>query len=98
MPHTQSAKKAVRQTKKRRTLNRSQLSTLKNLVKDFRAAILSKDLPTEEKETKFRFVCRRLDQAGSKHLIHKNAANRTKSRLRRAFNKVLGTVVTAPAQ
>lgn len=89
MPHTTSAKKAVRQTKKRRAQNRAQLSTLKSLIKDFRAAIADKDLAADVKEQKFRFLSRRIDQAGAKNLIHKNAANRTKGRLRIAFNKTL---------
>jgi len=87
MPHTTSAKKAVRQSTKRRAQNRAQLSALKTLVKKFRALCLSKEATPEQKETEFRLVSRRLAQAGAKNLIHKNAANRSKSRLAIFMNK-----------
>ena len=87
MPHTTSAKKAVRQSTKRRAQNRAQLSTLKTLVKKFRALCLDKSATAEQKETEFRLVSRRLAQAGAKNLIHKNAANRSKSRLAIFMNK-----------
>jgi len=96
MPHTTSAKKALRQTKKRRLQNRAQLSALKTLIKGFRSAIGDKELAVDEKEKQFRFLSRRLDQAGAKNLIHRNAASRLKSRLRLAFNKTLASAA-APA-
>lgn len=87
MPHTTSAKKAVRQSTKRRAQNRAQLSALKTLVKKFRALCLSKEATVEQKEQEFRLVSRRLAQAGAKNLIHRNAADRSKSRLARFMNK-----------
>jgi small subunit ribosomal protein S20 len=79
MPNTSSAKKALRQNQKRRLLNRSQRSALRTAVKKVRAAAeAGDDAATQEA---FRFACKRLDQAASKNLIHKNTAARTKSRL-----------------
>lgn len=87
MPHTTSAKKALRQSTKRRLHNRAQRSTLRTLIKKFRALIADAAAAADAKEQAYRLVSRRLDQAASRHLIHSNAASRTKSRLARHLNK-----------
>jgi small subunit ribosomal protein S20 len=97
MPHTKSAKKALRQSTKRRLLNRSQRSTLRTLIKKFIALVADAAAPQEEKETQFRLVSRRLDQAAARNLIHSNAASRTKSRLAARLNKAK-SASAAPAQ
>ena len=84
MPNNPNAAKASRQSEKRRLQNRSQMSSLKTLVKKFRASLDNKpDTPT----VPLGEVSKRLDQAGAKRLIHPNKASRLKSRLSKAANK-----------
>lgn len=84
MPNTSSAKKALRQNTKRRLLNRSQRSALRTSVKKARTAI---EAGGEASVEALRLATKELDQAAAKHLIHKNAAARTKSRLARLSRK-----------
>ena len=84
MPNNRNASKADRQAQKRRLQNRSQMSSLKTLVKKFKTGLTDATataVPLAE-------VSKRLDQAGDKNLIHKNKASRLKSRLAKASNKV----------
>ena len=84
MPNSRSAKKSLRKSLKRRTINRSQRSTLRTTVKRVRLAADAGD--AEGAESALRIATKKLDQAAAKHLIHKNAAARTKSRLARLVN------------
>jgi small subunit ribosomal protein S20 len=79
MPNTASAKKALRQNIKRRLHNRSRISALRTAVKKVRKLAAAGDGAAAQEA--FRYACKRLDQAAAKHLIHRNAAARTKSRL-----------------
>ncbi|MEZ5941315.1 MAG: 30S ribosomal protein S20 [Planctomycetaceae bacterium] len=79
MPNTSAAKKALRQSAKRRLHNRTQRSTLRSVLKACRTAAQGDDAEATQKA--FRLACKRLDQAAAKNLIHKNTAARTKSRL-----------------
>ena len=88
MPNTKSAKKALRQNKKRRERNKAQRSALRTFVKKARLAILG-GAPPEERDAALRLAVKKLDQAADKHLIHPNKAARTKSRLMKLLNKVL---------
>jgi small subunit ribosomal protein S20 len=78
MPNTKSAKKAMKQSAKRRLQNRSQRSALRTAIKNARQAATAGG---EQAEETIRLAVKKLDQAAAKHLIHKNAAARTKSRL-----------------
>lgn len=89
MPHTTSAKKALRQSTKRRLQNRSQMSMLKTMIKNFRAALDNPEVAAEKREEMFRLLSRRLDQAASRDLLHSNTSSRMKSRLRTAMNKAV---------
>ena len=79
MPNHKSAKKRVRQTEKRRDVNRSSKSNLRTQIKKLRSALtaidgnLSKELlnPTVSS----------IDKAVNKGILHKNTAARYKSRL-----------------
>ena len=95
MPNTTSAKKALRQNAKRRVLNRSQRSALRTAVKKVRLALEGTDVATTQEA--FRLATKKLDQAADKHLIHKNAAARTKSRLSRLVNAKATPAASAPA-
>lgn len=85
MPNTTTAKKALRQNHKRRLQNRAQRSALRTYVKKCREAAASGD--SAAAEAALRLATKKLDQAADKHLIHKNTAARTKSRLTRLLRK-----------
>ncbi|MBX3442717.1 MAG: 30S ribosomal protein S20 [Planctomyces sp.] len=84
MPNTSSAKKALRQNTKRRLQNRSQRSALRTVVKKARSAAAE---GAEDAVEALRQATKKLDQAAAKHLIHKNTAARTKSRLAKLHAK-----------
>jgi small subunit ribosomal protein S20 len=93
MPNTESAKRAMRKSERRRVRNRAQRSALKTVVKKVRASAAASDLPASKEALEL--AIKKLDQAAAKHLIHKNKASRTKSRLTRLLNKK-STVGTTP--
>ncbi len=78
MPRIKSAKKALRQARKRTVHNRSQRSTVKTAVKKARAAMSAESVAA---------AIRALDRAARKGQIHRNAAARKKSRLVRQLAK-----------
>lgn len=79
MPNTQTAKKALRQNRKRRLHNRTQRSELRTAVKKARGAAQSGDVAAAD--AALREAGKKLDQSAAKGLIHKNKAARLKSRL-----------------
>lgn len=79
MPNTPNAKKALRQSEKRRIEKKPQRAALRTVIKKAREAATSGD--KEAAEAAFRVAVKKLDQAAAKGLIHANAAARTKSRL-----------------
>lgn len=76
MPRIKSAKKRMRQTKRRTTANRSQRSQLRTAIKAVRQA----ENP-EARAKAFAVAEQLIDRAGRKKIIHPNAAARYKSRL-----------------
>jgi small subunit ribosomal protein S20 len=83
MPHTQSAKKRLRQSEDRRIRNKDRLTEVKTIRKRILRAI--NDGQKQEAETLYRELSQRLDQAASSNTIHKNSASRTKSRIAKAI-------------
>ena len=79
MPTTKSAKKRLRQSLEKRASNRATKSKIKTQIRKLRTAVTSGDLAAAE--TEFRVAAKELDRAGTKGVIHANAASRTKSRL-----------------
>jgi small subunit ribosomal protein S20 len=79
MPNTSSSKKRLRQNEKLRIRNRAVKSNMRSQIRRFREAVKAGD--SDMAQTEFRLVQKKLDQAASDNLIHKNAAARTKSRL-----------------
>ncbi len=86
MPHHQSAKKRVRQTKTRTILNRTHSSTTKTAIKKMRLAIsdgnkaeASKLLPT---------IQSLLARLAKKGIVKSNTAARKTSRLTAQINKL----------
>ncbi len=84
MPNIKSAIKRVKTSEKRRLLNASQKSALRTSVKAVEVAVAGNDAPVA-KEALLK-ATRKLDKAATKGLIHKNAANRKKSRLAKKLN------------
>ena len=76
MPNIESAKKAMRQSRRHAIVNRAQRSALRTALKRVRAA------GTKQEATQaYAAAVRLLDRAARKGLIHKNNAARNKSRL-----------------
>jgi len=86
MPVTKSAKKALRQSKRRQVRNLAVKSAMKETVKEFRRAIEAKD-STKAREL-LSLVYQKLDKAAKRNVIHQNTAARKKSRLSRLAAKL----------
>jgi small subunit ribosomal protein S20 len=80
--HSFSAKKRVRQNEKQRVYNRSIKSELKGEMKDFLQLIHDHKLEEAKNELPKAFSL--IDQDVAKGVIHRNTADRRKSRLARA--------------
>ncbi len=75
MPNIKSAKKRVRVISTRTARNKSYMSSLRTVVK---SALNAKP---EDGDAAVKAAIKKLDQAVSKGIIHKNAAARRKARL-----------------
>jgi len=76
VPRIKSAKKALRKSRAANERNRHRRSQLRTALKKVRTAASA-----QEAQAAFREASRLLDRAGRKNLVHRNTANRTKSRL-----------------
>lgn len=81
-----SAKKRVKQSSAARLRNRETKSTFRTAVKDFETAVLAGDKAKAEETLKL--SVKLLDTAAGKGIIHRNTADRKKSRLTLKFNKM----------
>ena len=86
MPNTKSAKKRLRQNFEHREANRSAKRVVRSQIRKVREAISTGDV--EKAEAELRLAAKRLDRAGAKNIIHRNAAARVKSRLSAAIKAV----------
>lgn len=84
MPINRNAKKALRQSHKRRLHNRATRSALKTIIKKAREATHGTDVPAGQ--AALQLASKRLDQAAAKGQIHRNKAARLKSRMSKALN------------
>lgn len=84
MPNIESAIKRVRTNEKANAKNSAQLSAMRTAVKKFEKAVVAK---ADNVEDLFKEATRSIDMALSKGLIHKNKANREKSRLAAKLSK-----------
>lgn len=78
MPITASAKKALRQSKRRRVGNLRRIRNYRATVKEFRNLIKTKDFDSAKKLLPK--VYKTLDKAAKSGVIKKNKASRLKSR------------------
>jgi len=92
MPNTESAKKALRQNKRRRTVNLARKKVLKETIRQYRKLI------TQEKLTEAKGllpqVYKKLDKAAKVNLIKKNKAARLKSRLTKKLQPTIKSTNT----
>lgn len=84
MPNTPSAKKTLRQDKKKVIKNTAVKRDMKKAIKEVRKAIAEKATDTQEK---LRTAQKKIGKAAQNSVIKKNAASRYLSRLARAVNK-----------
>ena len=89
MPITKSAKKALRQSKRRQATNTRRKSAYKNVVKEFKRAVAAKEF--DKAKTLLPQIYKKVDKAAKKRSIAKNKASRTKSRLTAQINKATET-------
>ena len=85
MAITSSAKKALRQSQKRRIINVRKKEKIKNLIKEVKN--LASQKKVEEAKKLLPQLYKILDKAAKTGLIKKNAAARKKSRLTKLISK-----------
>ena len=88
MPITKSAKKALRQSTKRREKNLQKKKAIKDIVKKVKKLIVQGK--TEEAKNLLPQAYKTIDKA-AKSFLHKRAAARKKSRLSAHINKYPGS-------
>lgn len=88
MPNTESAKKRVRQSEKRRLRNRAVRSSVRTLIGKARREV---DTHQPESDAAVREALRALDVAARKGVLHPNNAARRKSRLMKRLNTSAAT-------
>jgi len=79
MPKIRSAKKALRQSIRRKTRNVARKKELRKVIKTFKKLAAEKNLAEAKKQISL--VYKKLDKAAKVNLIKKNTASRLKSRL-----------------
>lgn len=79
MPNTMSAKKAVRSSARKRENNLTWKKRIKNVTKDLDKALSGKDASVDVKKT-LSLLQKILDKAAKEKAIHRNKANRVKSK------------------
>ena len=85
MPKTKSAKKALRQSDRKKTFNIKRKTAYKTAVKDFKKNLVGASL--EAAAGLLPKVFQSLDKAAKGNTIKKNKASRLKSRLSKALAK-----------
>ncbi len=78
IPNIASADKRLRQSEKRKSLNRSRKAALKRVVKELRLHIDAGEKP--EAVSLLPKLAKAVDKASKRNTIHKNRASRIKSR------------------
>ncbi len=86
MANTKSASKRARQTVTRTTRNRAVASNIRTHLKQVRAT--AAEGKKEEATTQYAAAASALDRGVKSGRVHRNTANRKKSRLARAIAKV----------
>ncbi|MBU2101433.1 30S ribosomal protein S20 [Patescibacteria group bacterium] len=85
MPNTKSAKKALRQSERKRVRNLRGKRDLLSIIKNYKKSVEAGD--TESASSQLPKVYKSLDKAAKTNLIKKNKAGRLKSRLTKRLGK-----------
>ncbi len=85
MPNHKSAEKRVRQSERRRLVNRSNRARLRTSIKQLRAALSGGD--AKEAGSLLPKTVSEIDKAVKKGVLHRNAAGRHKARLTARVNQ-----------
>lgn len=83
MPNIKSAKKRVKLINKQTLRNKAIKTNLKTVLKKADNAIKTM---SNDKEEIFKLAIKKIDQAAAKGVLHKNNANRKKSKLALKYN------------
>ena len=83
MPITKSAKKALKQNRKKRVFNLKRIKKMRSLIKEIKTLI--KDKKKEEALKILPETYKAIDKATKRGVIKKNTANRKKSNLAKAL-------------
>ena len=83
MANIKSAKKRIKVNQKKAANNKSRNTALKTAIKKANAAI---ETNADNKDELIKDAVKKIDQAASKNLIHKNCAARKKSNLAKKAN------------
>ncbi len=86
MPITKSAKKALRQNRKKRLFNLRRMKTMRELIKKSKELI--KGNKKEEASNLLPETYKAIDKATKRGVIKKNTGSRKKSRLTKAISKM----------
>jgi small subunit ribosomal protein S20 len=84
MPHTNSAKKRLRQSERRRLANRSVIKDIRLQMK--KLATLAASGPIDQLRSECIAAVKKLDKAASRRVVHPNLAARKKSQIDRLLN------------
>lgn len=86
MANIKSAKKRIDVINKKTEINKSKKSEIKTYIKKFEAAIDADNM--EQAQEAFKVLEKKLGQAASKNLLHKNATARKVSSMQRRLNQM----------
>lgn len=86
LANIKSAKKRALTNEKRRLRNKMVVTNLKTTEKQFLAALAEGDV--QKAEEGYKLASKKFDMAAAKGIIHKNAANRKKSKLAKKLNTI----------
>jgi len=86
MPNTKSAERRMRNSERKHLHNRSILSRLRHVEKDYRALVAAGK--KDEAASALRNVVSAFDKAVKSGVVHRATANRKKSRHTNALNRV----------
>jgi len=85
MANTKSAEKRMRQSAERRVRNRAARGEMRTAIKKVRGALAGGDAAGAQ--TALQSAVQIIDRTAKKHVVHRNTAARTKSRLAKAVKR-----------
>lgn len=86
MANIKSAKKRIDVINKKTAINKSKKTEIKTYIKKFEAAIDAENM--EQAQAAFKVLEKKLGQASSSNLLHKNATARRVSSMQRKLNQL----------